>query len=68
MNLMAYLQSKLKLNEFAKDESAQGMTEYILLIVVVVGLAYAFRDKIKKMVIGKLDDTSSQMDAFKVEP
>lgn len=41
-----------------KDESAQGATEYIMLLVVVVGLALMFKDKIKTQVetlIGKLE-------------
>ena len=41
-----------------KDESAQGATEYIMLLVVVVGLALLFKEKIKGQVtelIGKLE-------------
>ncbi len=41
-----------------KDESAQGATEYIMLLVVVVALAMMFKDKIKTQVgelIGKLE-------------
>ncbi|MCB0411236.1 MAG: hypothetical protein KDD22_01840 [Bdellovibrionales bacterium] len=39
-----------------KDESAQGATEYILLLVVFVGLAMLFKDKIKGIVSDKLSE------------
>ena len=45
------------INKLAKDESAQGATEYILLLVVVVAVVAMFRDEIQvqvKNLIGKL--------------
>ncbi len=36
------------------DESAQGATEYILLLVVVVAVVIAFKDQIQKAVQGKV--------------
>jgi hypothetical protein len=40
------------------DESAQGATEYILLLVIVVALALVFKSKIMEIVSGKLDELS----------
>ncbi len=54
-----------KLKNFAKrfwkDESAQGATEYILLLVVVVGLIMVFKDPIKRMVSDKLGQLQNQI-------
>lgn len=41
---------------FLKDESGQGATEYILLLVVVVGLALLFKGKIMEIVKAKLEE------------
>ncbi len=46
---------------FCKDESAQGATEYILLLVVVVGLIMVFKDPIKRMVSDKLGQLQNQI-------
>lgn len=43
------------------DESGQGATEYILLLVVVVGLVMLFGPQIKDMVNTKLQDLSGGM-------
>lgn len=48
-----------------KDESGQGMAEYVLLIVVVVGVAMIFKKQIMAMVQGKLDEVSGSMSSFK---
>lgn len=37
-----------------KDESGQGATEYILLLVVVVAVVLMFKDKIKQILTDKL--------------
>jgi Flp pilus assembly pilin Flp len=47
-----------------KDESGQGATEYILLLVVVVALAFLFRDKITTALKSKLDELSSSIGGF----
>ena len=47
-----------------KDESAQGATEYILLLVVVVGLAMVFKDRIKSLIGSKLDQLGSSIGSF----
>lgn len=53
--------------QFLKDESGQGMAEYVLLIVVVVGVAFLFRGKITEMVRGKMDNVSTEFQGFNVE-
>ncbi len=50
---------KNTISRLIKDESGQGATEYILLLVVVVGLVVAFGPKIKGLVEGKLNEVSS---------
>lgn len=47
-----------------KDESAQGATEYILMLVIVVGIAMMFKDKIMKVIGGKVDQLEGQIDGF----
>ncbi len=49
------------LKKLWKDESAQGATEYILLLVVVVGLVVIFKDKIMAIVKGKVDQLGSDI-------
>lgn len=49
------------------DESAQGATEYILLLVVVVSVAMMFRTKIKEFVGGRLTALGSGMNTFNPE-
>ena len=47
-----------------KDESAQGATEYILLLVVVVAVVMLFKEKIKTALQGKLDSLGSDIGGF----
>jgi Flp pilus assembly pilin Flp len=58
---------KKTLKALWQDESAQGATEYILLVAVVVGLVMMFKGKIMSMLSGKLDEISSAMGAIKPE-
>jgi Flp pilus assembly pilin Flp len=44
-----------------KDESAQGMTEYILLVVVVIGLVIMFKGRIKTAMEGKMAEVEKGM-------
>jgi len=39
-----------------KDESAQGATEYILLLVAVVAVAFMFGPRLKDMVTAKMGE------------
>lgn len=50
-----------------KDESGQGATEYILLLVVVVALALLFREKITGIVQGKLGELGDAIQGFTVQ-
>ena len=52
---------------FINDESGQGMAEYVLLIVVVVGVAFMFRKNIMNMVQSKMDNVSGEFQNFNVE-
>lgn len=52
---------------FIQDESGQGMAEYVLLIVVVVTVAFIFKDKIKGMVSQKMDSVSGEFNNFNVD-
>ena len=47
-----------------KDESGQGATEYILLLVVVVGLALVFKDRIMTIVKDKLGALAGDIGQF----
>jgi hypothetical protein len=49
------------LKKLWKDESAQGATEYILLLVVVVGLVLMFKDKIKGLLASKVDGLAGDL-------
>jgi Flp pilus assembly pilin Flp len=47
-----------------KDESAQGATEYILLLVAVVAMVVIFKDQIKSQVDNLVGKLSSQIEGF----
>jgi Flp pilus assembly pilin Flp len=47
-----------------KDESGQGATEYILLLVVVVAVGLMFQNKIKALIGEKLEELGSAIGAF----
>ncbi|UYL10440.1 Flp1 family type IVb pilin [Bdellovibrio sp. SKB1291214] len=47
--------------KFLKNERGQGATEYILLLVVVVGLVMIFKDKIQTTVKDKISSLSSDI-------
>ena len=57
-----------KIKEISKkliqDESAQGATEYILLLIVVVAIAMMFKEQIKGAVSGKLQELNSAISGF----
>ncbi len=52
------------LKKFAKDESAQGATEYILLLVAVVAILVLFRGQIMEQVKGLLGNLSQGISQF----
>lgn len=45
----------------AKSESGQGATEYILLLVVIVGLVLMFGPKIKSIIGSKVESLSNDI-------
>ena len=52
------------LKKLWKDESAQGATEYILMLVVVVGIAFAFKNQLTKIITGKISSVGGQIESF----
>jgi Flp pilus assembly pilin Flp len=58
---------KTALHRLWVEEDAQGATEYILLLVVIVGLAIAFRGQITEMVNAKLNDLGGALQGFTVQ-
>lgn len=55
---------KKTLKKLWKDESAQGATEYILMLVVVVSIAMMFREKISSIIQGKTEALGSKINSF----
>lgn len=53
------------LKKLWKDESAQGATEYILMLVVVVAIAMLFKNQIKGIVEGKVNQLGNDISGFK---
>lgn len=49
------------------DESAQGATEYILILVVIVAIAMLFGNKIKPILEEKISQLSTSISSFSVE-
>lgn len=47
-----------------KDESGQGATEYILLLVVVVALVIMFKGKIQSTLSAKMDQLDNDIQSF----
>jgi Flp pilus assembly pilin Flp len=57
---------KALLKNLWKDESGQGATEYILLLVVVVALGLLFRGRITETLTAKLEELGGAIGAFTV--
>ena len=55
---------KKYVKDFLKDESGQGTVEYILILVGVVALAFAFKDQIVSIVKTKMAALGSNIDNF----
>lgn len=55
---------KNKIRSIWADESAQGATEYILLVVLVVGILAVFGPKIKAAIENKVDNVAGQIGTF----
>ncbi len=50
--------------DFWNDEDAQGMIEYILIMVAVVGIVVAVGPKVKSMISGKTDTLEQSIGAY----
>lgn len=61
MKFLSNLRTRLRTNVIG-NKKGQGATEYILLLVVVVGLVIVFGPKIKKMVGDKTDKLGTEME------
>lgn len=55
---------KTQLLAIWKDESAQGMAEYALLLVVVIAIASIFRKSITETVTAKMEDLKKNITGF----
>jgi Flp pilus assembly pilin Flp len=49
------------------DESAQGATEYILLLAIIVGIAIMFKKPLTEMISNKMSEISGAVANFKPE-
>ena len=47
-----------------QDESAQGATEYILIVAAIVVVLFTFRSKLTEWVNKMMDNTGGQLDSF----
>lgn len=56
-----------KMKQLWKDESAQGATEYILILVAVVTVAFMFKKQITKLVGDRLNNLESATGSFNVD-
>ncbi|MBL7545003.1 MAG: hypothetical protein JNL11_14395 [Bdellovibrionaceae bacterium] len=54
--------TKKNKNKFLKNEKGQGMVEYILLLVVIIGLVLAFKPKVEAYFTKATDKVGSGMD------
>ena len=63
MKFLSNLRARLRKN-LLKNNAGQGATEYILLLVVIVGLVVAFGPKIKSAVSSKADAVGNQITEF----
>jgi len=57
---------KKTLKDLWNDESGQGATEYILLLVVVVAIALLFRKQIQETIETKLNDLGTAISGFNI--
>ena len=60
-------QIKNKVRALWADESAQGATEYILILVAVVSVAIMFKERIKSFMQGRLGAVEQGLNQFNVE-
>jgi len=63
MKLMNKVNKWLK-NKKVSNQSGQGMTEYILLVVVILAVAALFKEKIKGAISEKMGTVSGEINSF----
>ena len=56
------------ITDLLKDESGQGTTEYILILVGVVALAIVFKDRIVQIIGQKTTDLGTSISTFNPTP
>ena len=68
---LAIICCKIRCQEFLRrvieDESGQGATEYILLLVVVVAIAMIFKNQISTIVSQKIGEVGGAIGQFTVQ-
>lgn len=67
MKFLSNLRNRLRKN-LVKNQRGQGMTEYILLLVVVVGIILIFKNQISDTIKGKMGALKDNIDQVRVEP
>jgi len=55
---------KRKIKELFKDKEGMGVIEVVLIILVLVGLAFAFKTQISGVANGVYDSIKSQVNSF----
>lgn len=58
---------KKLIKDFTKDESGQGMVEYILILVAVIGFVMIVRSRLKGSLEKGLGTVDSGIDGFQIE-
>ncbi len=64
MKLLSKMRNGLR-KSILRSRAGQGATEYILLLVVVVGLVMIFKDKIKNIMSSKVEQLGQDIDSVK---
>ena len=59
---------KSTLKQLWSDESGQGATEYILLLVIVVAVAFLFKDRIMGILRDKLEQLGGSIGSLTSDP
>lgn len=59
-----YTMDKIKktLKQLWQDESGQGATEYILILVVVAGIVFAFKDQILEIIRDRTSEVGDKLE------
>lgn len=58
---------KKLMKDFAKDESAQGMVEYILILVAVIGFVMVVRSRLRESLDKGLSTVDGGVSGFTIE-